>query len=206
MTTSRRPHLPTPWKPLVLAWGKACVLAGLLTLAHGAAQAQAETWTPGNSLKPQIQSTPHEDVKTLLRQEKYAQALPLVDKYLVNNPLDPEMRFWKGFLLERLGQEEAARAIYLALTQEHPELAEPFNNLAVMAARHSDYAQAKEFLEQSLRANPGDPTAHENMGDILLQLARQSYAQALREAPNQRSAAQKLELLKPALALTEKQP
>ena len=75
-----------------------------------------------------------------------------------------------------------------------------------MAAQQGDYTQAKEYLEQSLRDNPTDPIAHENMGDILLQLAKQSYARAVRAAPNQRSAAQKLDLLKPALSLTEKKP
>jgi Flp pilus assembly protein TadD len=106
--------------------------AGSLTV-H-AQSVDALEWQPGQSMMPMVISTPHNDVRKLLRQAKYPQALLLVNKGLVNNPRDPQMRFWQGFIFEQLGQPEMALQVYLGLTQDYPELAEPHNNLGVLYA------------------------------------------------------------------------
>ena len=188
----------------------ATVLAALLSLtvacASQAQSVEALEWQPGQSTAPIVLSTPHNDVRKLLRQAKYAQALLLVNKALATNPLDPQMRFWQGYLYEQLGQPELAQQVYLNLTQEYPELAEPHNNLGVLYAAQGDYARAKTLLEAALRANPNYAVAQENLGDVLLNLARQAYERALALDPKQRGLTQKLERLQPALALTQDKP
>ena len=99
-----------------------------------------------------------------------------------------------------------ALQVYLALTQEFPELPEPHNNLGVLYAAQGDYDKAKISLDTALRANPNYATAHENMGDILLNMARQSYERAMAINPSQRDAAKKIERLKPALTATQIKP
>lgn len=176
----------------------------LMCTAHSAlAQTNAsQDWQPGQPSVPQMQSDPHDNVRKLLRQAKYPQALVLVEKSLKTNPDDPQMRFWQAFMLDQMGQTAEALPIYQSLTQDYPELAEPHNNLGVLYAAQGDYPRAKVAVEAALRANPNYAAAHENMGDLLVQMARQSYEQALRLEPAQLVPAKKIKALQPALALT----
>jgi Flp pilus assembly protein TadD len=148
----------------------------------------------------------HNDVQKLLRQAKDKEALALVETALAAKPRDPQMRFWKGMLLDRQGQRDAALQIYRTLAQEYPELPEPHNNLGVILAAKGDVEGAKAAFEMALRTNPSYAIAHENLGDVLMQLARQSYQQALSLDPKLGSAARKLEQLQPALKLLQGQP
>jgi Flp pilus assembly protein TadD len=173
------------------------------------AQAQsveALEWQPGQSMMPTVISTPHNDVRKLLRQAKYSQALLLVNKGLATNPRDPQMRFWQGYIFEQLGQPEMAQKVYLDLTREYPELAEPHNNLGVIYAAKGDYPNAKASLDAALRANPNYAAAHENMGDLMVNMARQSYERSLNLDPKQRGINQKIQRLTPVLDLTQDKP
>ena len=164
--------------PSTRRWVKAWtigVICGLNTVSAVHAQSvEALEWQPGQSTMTTVQSTPHNNVRKLLRQAKYTQALELVNKALSTNPRDPQMRFWQGFIYEHLGQSSHALQIYQGLTQEYPELAEPHNNLGVLYAAQGDYPRAKASLDSALRANPNYAAAQENMGDLLVNMARQS--------------------------------
>lgn len=214
------PHTPSHAKLLAMPtarqtfahtrWVAALALGLVLGLAFHAAHAQsveALEWQPGQSMTTKIViSTPHNDVRKLLRQAKYPQALILVNKALATNPRDPQMRFWQGFIFEQLGQPDMALQAYLDLTREYPELAEPFNNLGVIYASKGDYPNAKAALENALRANPNYAAAHENMGDLLVNMARQSYERSLTIEPKQRGISQKIEQIKPVLEITQGKP
>lgn len=200
--TASPSFVPTGW---VVTWA----LGAALTLTALSAHAQSIEdfeWQPGQSTLPTIISTPHNDVRKMLRQAKYPQALVLVNKGLVTNPRDPQMRFWQAYIFERQGQADAALKVYLGLSQEYPELAEPHNNLGVLYAAKGDYPNAKASLDAALRANPNYAAAHENMGDLLVNMARQSYERSLAITPKQSEPAQKIERLKPVLALTQGKP
>jgi tetratricopeptide (TPR) repeat protein len=185
----------------VLRWA---LLVSLMCAAHATfAQTNAsQDWQPGQPSVPQMQSDPHDNVRKLLRQAKYPQALVLVENSLKTNPNDPQMRFWQAFMLDQMGQTAAALTIYQSLSQDYPELAEPHNNLGVLYAAQGDYPRAKVAVESALRANPNYAAAHENMGDLMVQMARQSYEQAVRLEPTQHAPAHKIKALQPALALT----
>ena len=190
-------------------WSSAAAVC--LTLAGQSQFAAAQTgvvqeWQPPQTLQRITQTDPHEEVRKLLRQGKYAPAQALVDKGLAANPRDPQMRFWQGFILEQLGQVAQAQAIYLTLTQDYPELAEPHNNLGVIYAAQGDYAKAKEAIDAALRANPRYAEAQENLGDILVQQARQAYERALAINPKQTTLAQKIERLQPTSSRVSTQP
>src|SRR5947209_4483752 len=118
------------------------------------------------------------DVNQLAKQGKYADALAKADQYLTAKPRDPQMRFLKGVIQAESGHRAEAIATYTQLTQEYPELAEPYNNLAVLYAQDNEYDKAREALEGAVRANPGYATAYENLGDVYAKLASQSYAKA----------------------------
>jgi tetratricopeptide (TPR) repeat protein len=192
--------------PFSTAMFLAALLGLTLTCAAQAQSVQSLEWQPGQSTVPTVQSTPHNDVRKLLRQGKYEPALLLVNKGLATNPRDPQMRFWQGYIYEQLGQPELAQQVYLALTQEYPELAEPHNNLGALYASQGNYSAARASMEAALRANPNYAIAQENMGDVLLNLANQAYTRAQALDSKQSRLTQKIERLKPSIALTQDKP
>ena len=110
-------------------------------------------------------------------------ALRRADAYLAAQPKDAQMRFLKAIVLGDLQRRDEAIALLVQLTNDYPELAEPFNNLAALYASVGEYTKARAALEDALRVNPDYATAQENLGDVYAMLASQSYAQALRLEP-----------------------
>ena len=165
-----------------------------------------ELWQPGQQTIPTKQSDPHNEVNKLLRQAKYTQALVLLEKALQKNPRDPQMRFWQAYALERSGNIKMAMSIYLALTQEYPELAEPHNNLGVLYAAQGEYDKARVSLENALRNNPNYATAQENLGDVLVGSAKVAYARAQQMGQKNTSIIKKIDALKSTLQLIEAKP
>jgi tetratricopeptide (TPR) repeat protein len=81
-----------------------------------------------------------------------------------------------------LGEREKARAIFTRLTQDFPDLADPYNNLAVLHAAAGELDEAQAALEQALRLQPEHAQAQENLGDVLLRLALRAYQRAQKAA------------------------
>jgi tetratricopeptide (TPR) repeat protein len=81
-------------------------------------------------------------------------------------------------LTEQSKQIEAI-AVFSKLTDDYPELPEPYNNLAVLYASSGQYDKARTALEMAIRTNPTYGTAHENLGDVYAKLASQAYDKAL---------------------------
>jgi tetratricopeptide (TPR) repeat protein len=120
------------------------------------------------------------DVNTLLRQGKADQALTKADAYIAGKPRDPQMRFLRGVILTEQGKQAEATAAFTQLTQDFPELPEPYNNLAALYAAQSQFDQARAALEMAIKLNPDYATAQENLGDVYVRLAGQAYNRALK--------------------------
>lgn len=140
------------------------------------------------------------EVNRLVQARQYDQALAKAEQYIAAKPRDPQMRFLKGVILAESGRRTAAIQAYTQLTQEYPELPEPYNNLAVLYAQQNEYDKAREALEGAVRANPNYAIAHENLGDVYARLASQSYARAQQIDPANASAPSKLALVRQLLA------
>jgi tetratricopeptide (TPR) repeat protein len=125
------------------------------------------------------QADEYGDVTQLLRSGKHAEALTKADQYLAGKPKDPQMRFIKGVIQSESGKPNDAIATFNTLTQEYPELPEPYNNLAVLYASQNQYDKARTALEMAIKTNPSYATAHENLGDVYAKLASQAYSKAL---------------------------
>jgi Flp pilus assembly protein TadD len=123
-------------------------------------------------------------------------ALKRIDSYLATKPKDAQMRFLRSIVLADTGHSAEAMALLQQLAEDYPELAEPHNNLAALYASAFDYGRARTELEESIRLNPSYATAHENLGDVLVVLAGQSYAKALRLEPASASLPRKLSLIR----------
>ena len=144
---------------------------------------------------PAVLADEYADVLQMHRAAKHADALKKADQYLAGKPRDPQMRFLKGVILSDTGKQDEALAMFTKLTEDFPELPEPYNNLAVIYASQSQYDKARVALEMAVRTNPGYATAHENLGDVYLRLAGQAYGKSLQLDPTARSAQAKLKML-----------
>ncbi len=129
-------------------------------------------------------------------------ALQRADTYLAAHPRDPQMRFLEAVILADAQRRSEAVAVLEKLTQDYPDLAEPYNNLAALYAANGDYEKARAALQQALRLNPNYATAHENLGDVYAALAGESYADALRLDPGRAGVAAKIERVRALVAST----
>lgn len=121
----------------------------------------------------------YSEVGQMLRAGRLAEAQARVDRHLTAKPRDPQMRYFKGVIQRESGQSAEALATFTKLTEDYPELPEPYNSLAVIHAAQGEFDKARVALEMAIRANPGYATAHENLGDIHARLAQQAYCKAL---------------------------
>jgi tetratricopeptide (TPR) repeat protein len=146
------------------------------------------------------QADDYGDVSQLLRSGKHAEALARADQYLAGKPRDPQMRFLKGVIQTESGRPADAIATFSKLTEDYPELPEPYNNLAVLHASQSQFDKARAALEMAIRTNPSYATAHENLGDVYAKLASQAYSKALQLDSNNTAVQPKLALIRELFA------
>lgn len=144
-------------------------------------------------------AAPADDIKEgskLYQQGKLDQAMVKVAAGLQQQPKDAQGRFLKGLI--QTEQKKIADAIqtFTGLTEDFPELPEPYNNLAVLYAGQGNYEKAKAALELAIHTHPAYATAHENLGDIYAQLARRAYDKALQLDKSNTTALSKLALVK----------
>ena len=144
-------------------------------------------------------AAPADDLKKaqkLYAQGKLQPALDKVDGFLKAQPRDPQGRFLKGLLLTEQKRTPEAIQVFTGLTEDFPELPEPYNNLAVLSASQGNYDKAKSALELAIHTHPSYATAHENLGDIYAQLASRAYDRALQLDKTNSTAQTKLALVK----------
>ena len=146
-------------------------------------------------LAPTVHADALQDIGKQIKQGQYSQALEQVDKYLAGKPKDAQGRFLKGIILTEMNKPNEAIAIFTKLTEDYPELPEPYNNLAVIYAQQKQFDKAKQALEMAIRTHPSYATAHENLGDIYARLASQAYDKALQIDSSNSSAQKKLAMI-----------
>ena len=136
------------------------------------------------------------DVQRMYYAGQAEAAMQRADEFLGAHPKDAQMRFIKGVMLADAKHHADAIALFQKISEDYPDLAEPYNNLAVLYAGAGDYAKARATLEQALRTNPNYATAHENLGDVHAALAAQSYARALKLDPTNVTVPPKLAIVR----------
>lgn len=139
-----------------------CVAIAWLTVADKPAQAQSL-----------------DEIQQMIKTSQHGKALESINRYLANHPKDAQGRFLKGIVLTGLNRKSEAIAVFQKLTEDYPDLPEPYNNLAVLYAQDKRYDKAREALEKALRTHPAYATAHENLAIIYASLASEAYGKAL---------------------------
>jgi len=120
-----------------------------------------------------------EDIQQLIKARQFGQALDRADKALQSKPKDVQLRFLRALTLAELNRNSEAIKAFTALAEDHPQLPEPYNNLAVLYAQQNQLDKARAALQMAIQTNPSYAIAHENLGDLYARLASQSYDKAL---------------------------
>lgn len=147
-----------------------------------------------------------QDINQQFRKGDLAGALDRANRYLAKNPKDAQARFLKGLILADQGKTNDAITVFTALTEDYPELPEPYNNLAVLYASQSKYEAAKNALEMAIRTHPSYATAHENLGDIYAKMASLAYDKALALDSKNAAAQTKLALIQDMIGGQPRKP
>jgi len=137
----------------------------------------------------------NEQIQRLIQQGDFEKALVMVEERLSKNPNEIQVLFLKGLTLASMDRLKEAESVFIDLTVDHPELPEPFNNLAVIYASSGEYDKAKEALISAINTHPSYAIAHENLGDIYAKMASQAYNQALKLDSDNKETRKKLAMI-----------
>jgi Flp pilus assembly protein TadD len=160
-------------------------LTRLATLAMASALLASWVFVPATMaqttpLPAKTQTSEYQDATALFRQGQLDRAMERVDAWLKTRPKDARGRFLRAMILTQQNKTSDAIRTYIDLTQDFPELPEPYNNLAVIYAGQGEYDKARVLLEGAVLAMPSFAAAHENLGDIHARLAAVSYERAIK--------------------------
>ena len=136
-----------------------------------------------------------DEVRGLMEAGRLDEAVQSVDAFLATRPGDADARFLKGLILVQQERTEEAIEVFTKMTEDYPQLPEPYNNLAVLYAAADDYEKAREALLVAIRTHPSYATAHENLGDLYAKMAAVAYDRALVLDQKNRAAKAKLALV-----------
>jgi len=144
------------------------------------------------------------EVQRLIKQGQYPQATEKVDAYLSSRPKDAQGRFLKGLIYTEMNKPADAIAVFTKLSEDYPELPEPYNNLAVLYAQQKQYDKARTALEMAIRTHPSYAIAYENLGDVYAKLASQAYDKALQLDNSNAATQNKLALIRDLISTSGK--
>lgn len=122
---------------------------------------------------------------SLAADDRRAEARAVLDSVLGRDPDHPRARLLDGILRAREGLLNEAIEIFDRLRRDHPDMSEPWNNLAVLYAAQGRFDEARENLLAALGRKPS-AVAYANLGDIYSNLARQAYVRASELDPDGR--------------------
>jgi len=91
---------------------------------------------------------------------------------------DVQLMFQKARALTALKRVDEAQAVYRDMTLRFPELAEPWNNLAIIYIQRGSLDEAEQALKTALMNNPEYGSAIGNLADVRLLMALRDYRRA----------------------------
>jgi tetratricopeptide (TPR) repeat protein len=147
------------------------------------------------------------DVEKLIKARKFPDAITQINADLKKNPRNVQLRFVKARLQIEMRQFDQAKKTLIEITQQFPELPEPYNNLAAIAANQGQWIEARDYLELALKLRPTYAIASANLGEIYIRLGAQAYEDAGKNAQlNQRQYTNRAKALLDVLKPPAKRP
>ena len=112
------------------------VVSAAPALAQTAGIALPADMTPSTPQPPQVAR--QKRIDEWLAKKQYAQALAELDKDVAAQPRNAQARFQRGVALAGLGRNDDAVVAFGQMTQDFPELPEPYINLAALYAERGE--------------------------------------------------------------------
>ncbi|MDP2007722.1 MAG: tetratricopeptide repeat protein [Rubrivivax sp.] len=140
------------------------------------------------------------EIRALLARGDGAAALARAESATAAQPRDVALRFLHGVVLMDLQRDVDALAHFTAMTQEYPELPDPYNNIALLHVRAGRLEMARQALDAALRNDPNHRTARSNLGELYLMLAAQAWELASATGPVDVALLRRLEGVRALLA------
>lgn len=91
---------------------------------------------------------------------------------------DVQLEYLKGRALAAAGQRDQAIGVWRKMTEDYPELPEPWNALAIEYASQGKLLMARDALNMALASDPSFAPALQNLGHVQMALAQESFARA----------------------------
>ena len=110
----------------------------------------------------------------LVGAERFPEARRVLGTLLSRQPDDPRARLLAGIVHAHEGRVSEAIDVFDRLRREHPEMSEPWNNLAVLYAAEGRFDEARETLLVALERRPS-AAGYANLADIYAKLARRAW-------------------------------
>jgi len=147
------------------------------------------------------------DVEKLVKARQFPEAITLINTYIKKSPKNVQLRFLKARIQIEMGDLTQAKKTLLEITQQFPELPEPYNNLAAISASQDKWIEARDYLELALKLRPSYAIASANLGEIYVRLGAQAYENAAESTQlNQRLYSNRAKALMSLINKTKKTP
>lgn len=114
---------------------------------------------------------------SLVEEERYFEAREALDPLLTRQPDHPRLRLMHGVLRMREGKPTEAIEIFERLRQDHPDMYEASNNLAVLYGEQGRLDDALKTVLAALERRP-EALLYANLGDVYMGLARRAWNEA----------------------------
>lgn len=118
-----------------------------------------------------------ERVAALANEDRIAEARRVLDPLLARDADHPRLRLLDGVLRAQEGRAREAIEVFDRLRRDHPEMSEPWNNLAVLYAAEGRIDEAREALLAALERRPS-AIGYANLAEIHAKLARRAWERA----------------------------
>jgi len=123
-----------------------------------------------------------QELQLLIDQNTYSLAATTGANILIDEPGNARVKFLTAYAYQMDKQTKRAKNLYKNLIQEHPELPEPRNNLAMIYLNNGNSEKASQLLIDALNTNVSYSTAYNNLGLIYQSIASTTYRQAVSES------------------------
>jgi len=134
------------------------------------------------------------EVQRLVRSGDLVAALARARSAATADPRDASVRFLEGVILLDQRHDADALAVFQRITEDFPDLPDPYNNIALLHARAGRLDAARVALETALRNDPAHVAARANLGEVYLRLALQAWETLAAATPGDPALQRRLKL------------
>ena len=121
-------------------------------------------------------------LQQLIAQHRFADAARDGEQLLRQDPKHAETRFLTAYAYQMNAKTDKAVSLYQGLINDHPELPEPRNNLAMIYLAQGDYDRASQLLVEAINTHRSYAVAYANLSQVYKGIASEAYRRAVSES------------------------